>query len=147
MRKLVIVALLILSFVVAPAAYGQVIQMKLGHFAADSHPGNLASKMFAEAVEKRTNGQIKITIYANNALLNAQKATDQMGVGRGNFMQIRAPQAIVLMRCLNEATDFAAVKEGKAHFHTVVVLSPEGNIGMAGMMLDKAVVKIADEVR
>jgi CheY-like chemotaxis protein len=88
-----------------------------------------------------------VGIYANNALLNAQKATDQMGVGRGNFMQIRAPQAIVLMRCLNEATDFAAVKEGKAHFHTVCVLSPEGNIGMAGMVLDKIVVKIAEEVR
>ena len=59
MRKLVIVTLLILSFVVAPAAYGQVIQMKLGHFAADSHPGNLASKMFAEAVEKERTGRSK----------------------------------------------------------------------------------------
>ena len=42
--------------------------MKLGHFAADAHPGNLASKMFADAVEKRTNGAIKVTIYPNNAL-------------------------------------------------------------------------------
>jgi predicted regulator of Ras-like GTPase activity (Roadblock/LC7/MglB family) len=85
--------------------------------------------------------------FANNALLNAQKATDQMGVGRGNLMQIRAPKAIVLMRCLNEATDFAATKEGKAHFHTVVVLNPEGNVGMASMVLDKVVTKIAEEVR
>lgn len=84
---------------------------------------------------------------ANNALLYAQKATDQMGVGRGNYLQIRAPKAIVLMRCLNEATDFASTAEGKAHFHTVVVLDPEGNIGMAGMLLDKVVVKIADELR
>jgi len=88
-----------------------------------------------------------VGMFANNALLNAQKATDQMGVGRGNLMQIRAPQAIVIMRCLNEATDFAATKEGKAHFHTVVVLDPEGNTGMASMLLDKAVAKIADEVR
>jgi len=44
------------------------LEMKLGHFAAESHPGNLASKMFAEAVEKRTNGQIKVAIYPNNAL-------------------------------------------------------------------------------
>jgi len=44
------------------------IEMKMGHFAADDHPGNLASKMFADAVYKRTNGQIKITIYSNNSL-------------------------------------------------------------------------------
>ncbi len=81
MRKLVIVTLLILSFVVAPAAYGQVIQMKLGHFAADSHPGNLASKMFAEAVEKRTNGQIKVTIYPNNALGSPPEVLEQNILG------------------------------------------------------------------
>jgi DNA-binding response OmpR family regulator/predicted regulator of Ras-like GTPase activity (Roadblock/LC7/MglB family) len=88
-----------------------------------------------------------VGMFANNALLNAQKATDQMGVGRGNFMQIRAPQATVLMRCLNEATDFAATKEGKAHFHTVVVMDPEGNAGMASVLLEKAVSKIADDLR
>jgi hypothetical protein len=86
-------------------------------------------------------------MFANNALLNAQKATDQMGVGRGNLMQIRAPKAIVLMRCLNEATDFAATKEGKAHVHAVVVMEPEGNVGMATMILDKAIAKVADELR
>ncbi len=91
---------------------------------------------------------IKATgMYANNALLNAQKATDQMGVGRGNMMQIRAPQAVVLMRCLNEATDFSATKGGKAHFHSVVVMDPEGNIGMATMVLDRIQDKIADELR
>jgi len=88
-----------------------------------------------------------IGLYANNALLNAQKATDQMGVGRGNLMQIRAPQAIVLMRCLNEATDFAMTKEGKAHIHTVVILDPEGNVGMAGLILDKIQGALADAVR
>jgi predicted regulator of Ras-like GTPase activity (Roadblock/LC7/MglB family) len=88
-----------------------------------------------------------IGMFANNALLNAQKATDAMGVGRGNMMQVRAPQAIVLMRCLNEATDFAATSKGKAHFHTVVLMSPEGNVGMAGMLLDKVVGEIAEAVR
>ncbi len=88
-----------------------------------------------------------IGMYANNALLNAQKATDQMGVGRGNMMQIRAPQAVVLMRCLNEATDFAATKSDKAHFHTVVVMDPEGNTGLASVVLDKVVGKVAEELR
>ncbi len=86
-------------------------------------------------------------MYANNALLNAQKATDQMGVGRGNLVQVRAPQANVLMRCLNEATDFATTKAGKAHFHVIVVMDPEGNTGMASMIIDKVAAKIADELR
>jgi len=103
-----------------------------------------------EIVESIAKGKTDIKTvgtYANNALLNAQKATDQMGVGRGNLMQIRAPEAIVMMRCLNEATDFAATKEGKAHFHTVVILDPDGNTGMAAMILDKTVAGIADELR
>lgn len=76
-------------------------------------------------------------MFANNALLNAQKATDQMGVGRGNLIQIRAPQASIMMRCL---------EEGKAHFHTLIVMDPEGNLGMAAMILDKVAGKIADEL-
>lgn len=69
MKKLLIVFLLLFVFV--PFGYAQsakAIEMKLGHFAADSHPGNGASKMFAEAVEKRTNGGIKTIIFPNNAL-------------------------------------------------------------------------------
>ena len=88
-----------------------------------------------------------VGMFAINALLNAQKATDQMGVGRGNLMQIRAPQATVIMRCLNEATDFAATAAGKVHVHVVVVMAPEGNVGMASMILDKVVGKVAEELR
>lgn len=59
----------------------QVIQMKLGHFAADAHPGNVASKMFAEAVEKRTNGAVKIVIYPNNALGSPPEVLEQNILG------------------------------------------------------------------
>ena len=59
------------------------IEMKLGHFAADSHPGNLASKMFAEGVEKRTNGAIKVIIYPNNALGSPPEVLEQNISGRG----------------------------------------------------------------
>lgn len=115
--------------------------------------GFMGAAVFAsngEMLEGLVTGSLDVKtvgMFANNALLNAQKATDQMGVGRGNLVQIRAPQATVIMRCLNEATDFAATSTGKAHFHTVVIMSPEGNVGMASMMLDKVVGKIADEVR
>ena len=60
MKKLLLIMVLAVVFVLpAQAQDSKPIVMKLGHFAADAHPGNLASKMFAEAVEKRTNGTSK----------------------------------------------------------------------------------------
>lgn len=80
-----VLALVLLLAVCIPLqnakAAGEVVEMKLGHFAADAHPGNLASKMFAEAVEKRTNGKIKITIYPNNALGSPPEVLEQNILG------------------------------------------------------------------
>ena len=83
MKKLLIVFLVLFMpfHGLRPAARAEVITMKLGHFAADAHPGNLASKMFAEAVEKRTNGEIKVTIYPNNALGSPPEVLEQNILG------------------------------------------------------------------
>ena len=84
MKKVLVLVLLLavcIPFQNAKAAPSDVIEMKLGHFAADAHPGNLASKMFAEAVEKRTNGKIKVTIYPNNALGSPPEVLEQNIVG------------------------------------------------------------------
>ncbi len=59
---------LLLSAVAVSLAQAQTIQMKLAHYATESHPGSLAGKMFAEGVDKRTQGKIKIALYPNNAL-------------------------------------------------------------------------------
>jgi tripartite ATP-independent transporter DctP family solute receptor len=66
MRRALVV--LIFSVVAVSFAQAQTIEMKLAHYAAESHPGNLASKMFAAGVEKRTQGKIKIALYPDNAL-------------------------------------------------------------------------------
>jgi tripartite ATP-independent transporter DctP family solute receptor len=82
MKKLLVVMMILLVSI--PLVHGQAaaqVVMKLGHFAADSHPGNLASKMFAEGVEKRTNGQIKVTIYPNNALGSPPEVLEQNILG------------------------------------------------------------------
>jgi TRAP-type transport system periplasmic protein len=84
MKKLSVLLLLFvlcIPFQHVTAAQSDVIEMKLGHFAADSHPGNLASKMFAEAVEKRTNGKIKVTVYPNNALGSPPEVLEQNILG------------------------------------------------------------------
>ncbi len=84
MKKILAFAVVVAVFALfspANAADPGVIEMKLGHFAADSHPGNLAAKMFAEGVEKRTAGKIKVTIYPNNALGSPPEVLEQNILG------------------------------------------------------------------
>jgi TRAP-type transport system periplasmic protein len=83
MKKFLFAVLLLSLTVCASSAdvKAATVEMKLGHFAADTHPGNLASKMFADAVFKRTNGQIKITIYPNNALGSPPEVLEQNILG------------------------------------------------------------------
>jgi tripartite ATP-independent transporter DctP family solute receptor len=82
--KKIILTVLMLMVVFIPFSHAgdtKPIEMKLGHFAADAHPGNLACKMFAEAVEKRTNGAIKVIIFPNNALGSPPEVLEQNILG------------------------------------------------------------------
>ncbi|MCK7471229.1 MAG: TRAP transporter substrate-binding protein [Desulfomicrobium escambiense] len=63
-----VLAAFILTACAVSFAQAQTIQMKLGHYAAVTHPGTVASKMFAEGVEQRTQGKIKIAVYPDNEL-------------------------------------------------------------------------------
>ena len=80
---------------------------------------------------------------ANDVLLKAQNSTDIMGVGRGNQVHIEAPKANILVRCLNENTDFAANEPGRAHVHMVLLLEKEGNVGLAKLRLNSVVQEVA----
>src|SRR4030042_1613044 len=68
MKKTILLLLILALSLSLVFSASKPITLKLGHFAAENHPGQAASKMFADAVEKRTNGAIKIIIYPNNAL-------------------------------------------------------------------------------
>jgi tripartite ATP-independent transporter DctP family solute receptor len=57
------------------------LQLRFAHFVDESHPGHLAAKMFAERVEQRTNGQVKITIYPNNTLGSPPEQAEQIKLG------------------------------------------------------------------
>ncbi|WP_105614696.1 TRAP transporter substrate-binding protein [Vallitalea okinawensis] len=59
----------------------EVIEMKLGHYAAKDHPGNIAAQKFAEAVESRTNGSIKVTVFPDNQLGSPPEMLEQNIVG------------------------------------------------------------------
>jgi hypothetical protein len=79
--------------------------------------------------------------------LKAQKATEIMGVGRGQLVHIEAPKAHVFARCLNEATDFAATASGRAHVHMVMVIDKEGNVAMSKMKLSSIISEVAEHFR
>lgn len=77
----------------------------------------------------------EVGALANDILLKAQKSTEIMGVGRGKMVHIESPKAHILVRCLNESTDFTQTTTGRAHIHVVVIIEKEGSFAMAKMKL------------
>lgn len=103
-----------------------------------------------ELVAEINPGSINIAevgALANDVLLKAQKASDTMGVGRGQLVHIEAPKAHILARCLNESTDFAATTPGRAHVHMVAVIDQEGNLAMTKMKLASVIQEVAEQFR
>lgn len=109
---------------------------------AFSPNGELASEINVAGVNIAELGAL-----ANDVLLKAQKATEIMGVGRGQLVHVEAPKAHVFARCLNESTDFAATTTGRAHVHLVMVIEKEGNVAMAKMRLESIIMEIAEHFR
>lgn len=88
-----------------------------------------------------------IGVLANNVLMNAQKASLEMGTGRGQLVHVEAERAHILVRCLNEGTDPLKSQPGKAHIHLVLFLTSEASIGMAKMRLNSSIQTLADDCR
>jgi len=88
-----------------------------------------------------------VGILTNAVLLNAQKASLEMGTGRGQQVHIEAEKAHLLARCLNEGTDPIRSQPGKAHFHLVVVLKNDASIGLAKLRINSLVEKLAEDFR
>ena len=81
MKKLLSL-LLMLAVVLSMTGIAQAeMVLKLGHYANADHAGNDAAKMFADGVEKRTNGEIKVEIYPNNELGNPPEVLEQNILG------------------------------------------------------------------
>jgi len=77
MKKLALAILLALGATGAQAA----VELKLGHFASDTHPCGIAAVQFKANVEKRTNGEVKISLYGNNALGSPPEVLEQVMLG------------------------------------------------------------------
>ncbi|MGM0873755.1 MAG: TRAP transporter substrate-binding protein [Bacillota bacterium] len=105
------------------AQEGEVIKWKLGHLADENHIWHKTAQEFADLVNKKTDGQIEITLYPNNSLggetdtINAIKAGTADLVVSGETLQNWAPKAALM------ATPYAF--KSLEHVKTVV----EGEIG------------------
>nr|WP_180486883.1 DctP family TRAP transporter solute-binding subunit [Treponema socranskii] len=60
---------------------GNTFVMNIGSAVSDSNPSTLALQSFKTAVEKRTNGKLKVNIYANSALGSEQDMISQLIAG------------------------------------------------------------------
>jgi tripartite ATP-independent transporter DctP family solute receptor len=77
MKKIALAMLAIFGAAGAQAA----VELKLGHFASDTHPCGIAAKQFKANVEKRTNGEVKISLFGNNALGSPPDVLEQVLLG------------------------------------------------------------------
>ncbi len=89
----------------------------------------------------------EVGVLANNVLLNAQKASIEMGTGRGQQVHVEAEKAHIFARCLNEGTDPLKSQPGKAHIHLVLVLKSDASIGLAKMRVNSVIANLAEEFR
>lgn len=89
----------------------------------------------------------EVGVLANNVLMNAQKASLEMGAGRGQVVHVEGEKAQILVRCTNEGTDPLKSQPGRAHIHTVLVLKPDASLGMAKLKLGQVVEKMTEDFR
>ncbi len=89
----------------------------------------------------------EVGVLANNVLLNAQRASIEMGTGRGQQVHVEAERAHIFARCLNEGTDPLKSQPGKAHIHLVLVLKNDSSIGLAKLRMGSVIDKLAEDFR
>jgi predicted regulator of Ras-like GTPase activity (Roadblock/LC7/MglB family) len=80
---------------------------------------------------------------ANNTLINAQKASVEMGAGRADQVHVEGESSHIIVRCKNEGSDRVKPEPGKAHIHLVLVMGLDALIGMAKMRLHAAAEELA----
>lgn len=122
------------------AASADEIKAKFGTSLPDSHPQTLGARKFAELVDKKSNGRIKITVYSG-----AQLGSDQQmqAALRGGTQEFTAPSTATLANLVKEfgvfglPFSFASEKQADAVFD-----GPFGQ-SMLAKLADKDLVGLA----
>ena len=77
------VGIMVISIVCLAAGPAMAIELKLGHYAPESHPAHQAALMMAKGVEERTNGEVTIKIYPANHTRRRQRSSRTANERRG----------------------------------------------------------------
>lgn len=62
-------------------AYAQDVTLRLAHFAAETHPGHIAAKQFADRVSERSGGAVAVEIFPANELGSPPEQLEQTKLG------------------------------------------------------------------
>ena len=79
MKKMTVIVTMMFLFSATSAMAA--IELKLGHFASDTHPCGIAAVQLKNNVEKRTNGEVKIALFGNNVLGSPPEVLEQVMLG------------------------------------------------------------------
>ena len=72
----------IAAFALAASTAGMAqVTLRLAHYAEAGHPANLAATQFAQKVEARTAGKVKVSVYPANALGSPPDQLQQVKLG------------------------------------------------------------------
>src|SRR3974390_1270700 len=63
------------------SSYAAPLTLRFAHFGAEEQPSNIATKQFANRVESRTDGAVKINIFPNNVLGGPPEQAKQIKLG------------------------------------------------------------------
>jgi len=81
--SMVVVLLLAIIAMVAPAMAGEKIIIKAGHVLAPTEPTHLALVKWAERVKERTGGQVEMQVFASSQLGSNRDMMEQAVLGAG----------------------------------------------------------------
>ncbi|CAK8713115.1 MAG: putative regulator of Ras-like GTPase activity, Roadblock/LC7/MglB family [Candidatus Electronema aureum] len=88
-----------------------------------------------------------VASLANGVLVNAQKASLDMGFGRCQFTYVHTEKALILIRCLNEGRNPLRTEPGKCHIHLVLLVDNPDSFGIAKLEINKVIESLAEDFR
>ncbi len=83
----------------------------------------------------------ELGVDVNDLLFSAQTMTKDMGMARGSLLHVQSDDAHFFATCFNEGSDPLKSAPGKSHFHTILIIDPEGSVGMARLKLTQFALK------
>jgi predicted regulator of Ras-like GTPase activity (Roadblock/LC7/MglB family) len=86
---------------------------------------------------------VNVGSLASSTLLNAQRASSEIGAGRARLVHVEADGGHILAASLNQGGHPIANGAGRVQLHVVILLRPPCNLGMAKIAAIRALQQAA----